>query len=73
MDGNSMWIFEPHVAESIFEQYITNNNIEIYRDEWLDRSKGGVTKMKNAITSIKTLNGNRYNAKCLLMPRTRVT
>jgi hypothetical protein len=21
MDGNSMWIFEPHVAESIFDQY----------------------------------------------------
>jgi hypothetical protein len=66
MDGNSMWIFEPHVAESIFDQYITNNNIEIYREEWLDRSKGGVTKVSNAITSIKTLSGNRYNAKMFI-------
>ena len=66
MDGNSMWIFEPHVAESIFDQYISANNIEIYRNEWLDRSQNGVTKMNNSITSIKTLSGTRYHAKIFI-------
>jgi len=66
MDDNSMWIFEPHVAESIFERYIKDNNVVIYRDEWLDRSATGVTKTNNSITSIKTLSGNRYTAKMFI-------
>ncbi len=66
MDGNSMWIFEPHVAESIFNQYISANKIEIYRDEWLDRAQNGVTKMNNSITSFKTLSGTRYHAKIFI-------
>ncbi|MEQ9097887.1 MAG: FAD-dependent oxidoreductase, partial [Imperialibacter sp.] len=45
IDGNSrtMWIFEPHAAENVFEGFVTENEIEIYRDEWLDR-EGGLVK-----------------------------
>ncbi|MEQ8530998.1 MAG: FAD-dependent oxidoreductase, partial [Imperialibacter sp.] len=34
IDGNSrtMWIFEPHAAENVFEDFIAENEIEIYRD-----------------------------------------
>ena len=39
-DNSTMWIFEPHVAEDIFEGLIHENKIEIFRDEWLDREKG---------------------------------
>jgi hypothetical protein len=66
MDGSSMWIFEPHVAEAIFDKYIKDNQIEIYPDEWLDRSKAGVTKINNSISQIKTLAGNRYNGKIFI-------
>ena len=42
IDGakRTMWIFEPKVAESIFESWVKENEIEVYRDEWLDREKG---------------------------------
>jgi hypothetical protein len=34
-----MWIFEPHVAENVFEAWI-KEQIPVVRDEWLDRGKG---------------------------------
>jgi len=38
----TMWTFEPHVAENIFEEFIAENKIEVLRDEWLDRENGVV-------------------------------
>lgn len=61
IDGNArtMWIFEPHAAEKVFEDFISENNIEIYRDEWLDRSNG--LEMENGrISAIKTLSGKTF-------------
>lgn len=62
MDGaeRTMWIFEPHVAEQVFEDFVKENNIKIYRDEWLDRSKNGVQKNKGRISSFKTLSGKTF-------------
>jgi hypothetical protein len=42
MDGENrtMWIFEPHAAEQVFEDYVKEFGIEVVRDEWLDRAKG---------------------------------
>ena len=39
IDGNArtMWIFEPHVAEKVFEDFVRENKIPVFRDEWLDR------------------------------------
>src|SRR3990170_8147950 len=39
IDGNlkTMWIFEPHIAEKVFEDLVKENNIRIFRNEWLDR------------------------------------
>lgn len=56
----SMWIFEPHVAENTFEQYIKENKIEVIRNEYLDRSTGGVTKKSGAIVAFKSFSGNTY-------------
>lgn len=64
MDGGtkSMWIFEPHVAEKIFEDFIAENKIAVYRDHWLDRNNG--VEVKNgSIKSIKMLNGTLFKAK----------
>jgi hypothetical protein len=67
MDGENrtMWIFEPHVAEKVFEDYIREFNIPIYRDEWLDRENGVVTKDER-ITSITTLSGKTFRGEMFI-------
>ena len=67
MDGENrtMWIFEPHVAEQIFEDYVKENALEVVRDEWLDRAKG-VEKAGDRIVSITTLSGKTYAGKMFI-------
>jgi hypothetical protein len=62
----TMWIFEPHVAEAVFEQYVKENNLIIHRDVWLNRNKGGVTVKNGKITAIRTLNGDQYKGKIFM-------
>ena len=38
-----MWIFEPSVAEKIFEESVIQPDIKLFRDEWLD-CENGMTK-----------------------------
>ena len=64
-DLRTMWIFEPKVAEMIFESMVKENEIEVVRDEWLDRNNG-VAKKDGKIISITTLSGNTYNGKMFL-------
>jgi hypothetical protein len=42
IDGEfrTMWIFEPHVAEEIFDRLVEDPHITVMRDEWLDREQG---------------------------------
>jgi hypothetical protein len=67
MDGENrtMWIFEPHVAEQIFEDYVKEFEIPVFRDEWLDRAKG-VKKDGARITSITMLSGKTYSGKMFI-------
>lgn len=67
MDGENrtMWIFEPHAAERIFEDYVKEFSIPVQRDEWLDRAKG-VKKDGARITSITTLSGKTYSGKMFI-------
>ncbi|MEC3878140.1 FAD-dependent oxidoreductase [Parapedobacter sp. 10938] len=67
MDGNArtMWIFEPHVAEQVFEDYVKEYGVDVRRDEWLDRERG-VTMEGTRITSITTLSGNTYKGKVFI-------
>ncbi len=64
MDGElrTMWIFEPHIAERVFEDMISEKNIQVHRNEWLDRSNG-VEIIENQIRSIRMLSGKQYAAK----------
>lgn len=64
-DARTMWIFEPHAAETVFEDFIAENDIELYRNEWLDREEG-VSMEQNNIISIKTLSGNVYKGKIFI-------
>lgn len=67
MDGENrtMWIFEPHVAEKVFEDFIKENNIRVYRDEWLNREAGVVTENKK-IVSFTTLSGKKFSGKIFI-------
>ena len=67
LDGESrtMWIFEPHVAEQVFEDFIREFKIPVIRNEWLNR-KTGVRKSNSRIVSITTLSGKSYTAKMFI-------
>lgn len=63
IDGanKTMWIFEPHIAENIFEDFVREYEIPVYRNEFLDR-KSGVQMKDGKIMAIATLNGKTYKA-----------
>ena len=67
MDGanRTMWIFEPHVAEKVFEDFVREYEIPVYRDEWLNRETGVVTKNRK-IVSITTLSGKTFVGKMFI-------
>lgn len=64
-DARTMWIFEPHVAELVFEDLIRENEIKVLRDEWLDR-EAGVTMENNQIVAIKTLSGKKFQGSMFI-------
>ncbi len=68
MDGTNrtMWIFEPHVAEQVFDDFIAENKITVLRNEWLDRSTSGVLKKNGKIVSFKTLSGKTFSGKMFI-------
>ena len=59
------WVFEPHVAEAIFESLIEEHQIPVFRDEWLDREKG-VDLKAGRITRITTLSGKTFAGKMFI-------
>ena len=63
--ARTMWIFEPHVAEKVYEDWMKELKIPIHRDSWLDRDKG-VNKNGARIASITMLNGDTYVAKMFI-------
>lgn len=64
-DESAMWVFEPHVAEHIFEHFVTEFDIPVVRDAWLDREKG-VEKDGTRIVAITTLDGDRFEGKMFI-------
>ena len=61
----TMWTFEPHVAEQIFEDWIKKADVPVYRDHWLDR-KNGVDVVDGQIRSITMLGGKKFVGKVFL-------
>ena len=67
VDGEmrTMWIFEPEVASTIFESWVSENDLQVYRGERLDRQHG-VELKDGKIVSITTLSGARYQGDVFL-------
>ncbi|MDC0291871.1 FAD-dependent oxidoreductase [Verrucomicrobiales bacterium] len=64
-ENRTMWIFEPSVAEKVFEDYVKDFDLEVLRDEWLDRKDG--VKMENGkIVSITMLSGKTFVGKIFI-------
>ena len=64
-DTRTMWLFEPHVAEHVFEDFVREFDIPVFRDEWLDRG-GGVKKDGARIVSITMLSGETFRGKMFI-------
>lgn len=67
IDGEqrTMWIFEPHVAEEVFDEWVKEMGIELYRNELLDR-EAGVTVEDGKITAIRTLSGKEFKGRMFI-------
>jgi hypothetical protein len=67
IDGaqRTMWIFEPHVAERVFEQLVAEHEIPVQRNEWLDRARG-VRKEGARIASISMLSGRTFAGRMFI-------
>ncbi|MCL6220557.1 FAD-dependent oxidoreductase [Zunongwangia pacifica] len=64
-ENRTMWIFEPHIAEQVFEDLIKEYGIILHREELLDR-QNGVEIDHEKIKSFTTLSGSTYKAKVFI-------
>ena len=67
MDGDkrTMWIFEPHAAELVFEKFIADHDIQIFREEWLDREQD-ILMEASRIASFQTLSGKTFSGEIFI-------
>ncbi|MCA9055745.1 MAG: FAD-dependent oxidoreductase, partial [Planctomycetaceae bacterium] len=66
-DTGTMWVFEPHIAEAVFEELVSEYQIPVHRDEWLDRTPGkGVQKQGGRISAITMLSGKTYRGRMFI-------
>ena len=67
IDGEqrTMWIFEPSAAEGVFDAFIKEHDIPVFRDEWLVR-KNGVKLQDGRIKSITMLSGRRFTGRMFI-------
>ncbi|MGC6443350.1 MAG: FAD-dependent oxidoreductase [Rubripirellula sp.] len=66
-DGATMWVFEPHVAEKVFEDLIRENRIAVHRQQYLDRVSGRGVEMKaGRIAAITTTSGKTFRGKMFI-------
>lgn len=61
-ETQTMWVFEPRVAEKIFEDFVAEYEIPVFKRERLDR-ENGVEKDGASIRSIATLSGKKFVGK----------
>ena len=54
--GDAMWVFEPHVAEAVFEDYVREAALDVRRGERLLRP-GGVVRDGARIVALRTESG----------------
>lgn len=61
----TMWTFEPHIAEKVYDEWTAELGIRVYRDEWLNRETGVEVK-DGRIVSVTTLSGKTFTGKAFI-------
>jgi hypothetical protein len=64
-DSDAMWGFEPHVAEQVFRGFLDESTVEVFLQEWLDRS-AGVSMQADKIESIRMLSGKDFAGRIFI-------
>ena len=64
-DDQTMMIFEPSIAKKVINEWLDEMDIEVLRNEWLDRENGVVVK-DGKIVSITTLSGKTFKGKVFI-------
>ena len=64
-ENRTQWIFEPGVAAQVYEDFVSEENLRIDRNEWLDRD-GGVEVQAGRVIALNTLSGKRYAGRMFL-------
>lgn len=61
----TVWIFEPKAATKVFNDLLKENEIPVFKNEWLDRKNGVVVKDRR-IVSITMESGKKFEAAMFL-------
>lgn len=61
----TMWVFEPHVAEGIFDDWLREHAVPVFREAWLDRERG-IQKTGRRIDAITTLDGRTFRGRIFI-------
>ncbi|WP_235034313.1 FAD-dependent oxidoreductase [Roseiconus lacunae] len=64
-ENRTQWIFEPHIAEQVFDEFVREFDVPVYRDQWLDRDRGVVLD-GGRIQSIRMLSGDVFEGSVFL-------
>ncbi|HEV7279460.1 MAG TPA: FAD-dependent oxidoreductase [Pirellulaceae bacterium] len=63
----AMWVFEPHVAEAVFEDFVAEENIPLVREERLQRDGGKGVKMEGGrIVSLTIESGKTFRGRMFM-------
>ncbi|MBI1367537.1 MAG: FAD-dependent oxidoreductase [Planctomycetes bacterium] len=65
IDAPTQWTMEPHVAELIYDRWMTDHHIVVCLEERL-KPKNGVQMLNNRIVSITCESGGRYSGKMFI-------
>ena len=61
-ENQPKWVFEPHIAEKVFNDFVNQPLINVFMGQRLDL-KNGVTKKDGRIIAIKMESGQSYHGK----------
>ena len=64
-EQRTMWVYEPKVAEEIFNSLIIENNVSVFKGERLNR-ESGVEKENGRIISFLSESGNRFKGRVFI-------
>jgi hypothetical protein len=66
VSGGAQWIFEPHVAEQVYDRWLRETGVSPVFNARLDRGAGGVTRQGATIRGFRSEDGRRFAGRVLI-------